>query len=52
VEVGFDDLCGIIKKMKFSIIVDERTDSSNKKSLVLDVRHVDLNAVDREDSFL
>ena len=50
-EVGFEDLCEIIKKQKFSIIVDESTDLSNKKSLVIVVRHLDLNGVDREDSF-
>ena len=45
-EFGFEDLCEIIKKQTFSIIVDESTDFNNKKSLVIDVRHLDLNGVD------
>jgi phage-related protein len=51
-EVGFEDLCEFIKKQKFSIIFDEKkADMSNKKNLVIVVRHLDLNAADQEDSF-
>ena len=41
VKVVFDDLCNLMKKNCFSLIIDVSTDVSNSKSLVVVVRHID-----------
>jgi hypothetical protein len=40
-EVAYVDLCNLMRKNCFSVIIDESTDVSNSKSLVVVIRHVD-----------